>query len=131
VTYAQQLAQVARVKDIALKQPDALDAARRAHGEARKALKAATAELKDREAEIASLVAGDRDLKNVEARKAATAARLRDDAEIRRLTRAVDDAEAVVMNAEMDVRRREDEQRAWRTYLDALVAEVQLLTAGR
>jgi hypothetical protein len=126
-----QLTQLARVKSALLKQPDELHTARSAAAERRRELKAATSELKDVELEVTAMVNGDKAFTNAEARKAEVTRRLRSHAGYQAAQQRAAAADVSVSNAELDVQRLEDQQRAWRAYLDATAAEVALLVAGR
>jgi hypothetical protein len=140
-----QLSEIAAIKATLLKQPDALYDARRAQAEADRALRTAKKRLADLEAaaadrlaDLAALVGGDDRYKNEAQRKARVRELGKTDPELAVARAAVQEQEAVVLQAEMAagetvllVKRREDEQRAWRSHLDATQCEVSLLVAGR
>lgn len=143
--FTPQLTEIAAVKATLLKQPSDLHAARLTEADtvrdvaaAKKRLGEVEAERADRLAELTALVAGDEQFRNETARKAEVRRRGKGDVELQRCEAAVRAHEADVLKAEMrrtqaglDVRRLEDEQRAWRGRLDAIQVEVQLLVAGR
>jgi len=145
MAFAPQLQQLDAVKAALLQQPEDLYQARLAEAEAARVLKTAKKRLGDVEAEIAdaladiaALVAGDKTLKNAAARKLEVRTRAKDEPAIAALEERRAPLEAELLNAEMaktaaelQVKRREDEQRAWRGRLDALAIECSLLVAGR
>jgi chromosome segregation ATPase len=144
--FVPQLTEISAVKAALLRQPTDLHGARLAAADAardvaaaKKRLQEVEADVADRLAEIAGLVAGEKDLyPNETVRKAEARKRGKGDGELQRCEatkRAHEDdvlkAEMRRTQADLDVRRLEDEYRAWRGRLDAIQAEVQLLVCGR
>lgn len=126
-----QLTHLGRVKAAVLQQPEGLHAARLAAAERRRELKTTSSELKDVELEVTAMVNGDKTFKNAEARKAEVTRRLRSHAGYQTAQQRAAAADVAVTNAELEVQRLEDQVKAWRAYLDATVAEIQLLVCGR
>jgi len=144
--FAPQLTEIDAVKATLLKQPTELHGARLAAADAardvaaaKKRLSEVEADYGDRLAEITAFVAAEKDaFPNETARKAEVRKRGKGDVELQRCEAAKRAHEDDVLKAEMrrtqadlDVRRLEDEYRAWRGRLDAIQCEVSLLVAGR
>lgn len=137
------MAHEAKIAEInALKQklcsfPQGLYDARIAHAHAQervKTLKAECAEAVTEELLMASLAKGadNKPLYSNEAtRKAAVEKALSESPTHRDRMKRLSDAETEAMNAEIALRRIEDEHKAWRAVADVTIAEVQLLCAGR
>lgn len=140
-----QLTELAAIKATLLKQPTELHGARLAVADAdrdvataKRRVKELEGELADELTEISALVTGNPELKNETQRKAKAAELAKTRPAVATLKAQIAAAEDEVTRAQMaktqaDLRVKllEDQQRAWRSHLDATQAEVQLLVAGR
>lgn len=130
------LSEIAALKQRIYTLPKGLHESRQRCSEAQQRVKVLKAEVEDMRLEALLQVSiekiGDKPrYTNDESRKAAVAQALTYSPRAKDLGKHLADAEAEALNADLDVKKLEEDQRAFRAVVDLTCAEISLLVAGR
>jgi hypothetical protein len=134
----QKMSEIGALKSKMLQFPRGFYEARQRHYDAQQRVKTLKAELDDSRMEAlltvsaAKVNGGDKPLyPNEAARNAAVSKALAENPSYRDLSKRLEGAETDEFNASLELRRLEDEHKAWRAAADLVIAEVSLLVAAR